>query len=124
MYKRQASFSGNYFKGYPAITCNKYGKGIVYYVATVPEQSIADKLMKEVISNSSIKVPAQCNHPLVEIAGLKDTNGKQYIYIVNFSDEDQIIEFKIPVLNIMTGKKYPVSAFVKAMDYLLVQVNQ
>ena len=42
-----ASFSGNYFKGYPAITCNKYGKGIVYYVATVPEQSIADKLMKE-----------------------------------------------------------------------------
>lgn len=96
----------------------------MYYVATVPEQSIADKLMKEVISNSSIKVPAQCNHPLVEIAGLKDTNGKQYIYIVNFSDEDQIIEFKIPVLNIMTGKKYPVSAFVKAMDYLLVQVNQ
>ena len=80
--------------------------------------------MKEVVSNSSIKVPARCNHPLVEIAGLKDTNGKQYIYIVNFSDEDQIIEFKIPVLNIMTGKKYPASASVKAMDYLLVQVNQ
>ncbi|WP_418458961.1 beta-galactosidase [Bacteroides sp.] len=119
-----ASFSGNYFKGYPVVTCNKYGKGIVYYVATVPEQSIVDKLMKEVVSNSSIKVPAQCNHPLVEIAELRDTNGKQYIYIVNFSDKDQTIEFKIPVLNIMTGKKYPVSASVKAMDYLLVQVNQ
>ncbi|MEY8720348.1 beta-galactosidase [Bacteroides stercorirosoris] len=119
-----ASFSGNYFKGMPAITCNEYGKGKVYYVATVPEQSIVDKLITEAVYSSSIVPLARCKHPLVEISELEDTSGKQYIYIVNFSDEEQTIELSTYASDIKTEKKYTTSASVKAMDYLLMQINQ
>ena len=117
-----ASFSGDYFKGLPAITCNEYGKGKIYYVATVPEQSIVDKLMVEAIYSSSIKPLAQCNHPLVEISELEDSEGKRYIYVINFSTEEQTVRFEKTVLDVNTGKILKEISSVKALDYLLLCV--
>lgn len=117
-----ASFSGNYFKGLPAITCNEYGNGKIYYVATVPEQSIVDKLIVEAITSSSVKPLAKCNHPLVEISELKGTDGKRYIYVINFSPEDQVVQLGTPALDLMTREIFKETASVDALDYLLLCV--
>lgn len=118
-----ASFSGSYFKGAPAITFNKYGKGKVYYVATVPEQSITDKLIAETINASALKPLAGCNHPLVDIAELEAADGMQYVYAINFSDEEQTVSLNKPATDIWTGKVYSSSTPVKAMEYVLMQIR-
>lgn len=118
-----ACFSGDYFKNFPAITCNKYGKGKVYYIATVPGQSIIDKLVTEAISTTPLQPLAKCDHPLVDISELKGTNGKQYVYAINFSDEEQIISFNQPVIEIPTGKLCSSTIPIKAMEYVLVQLK-
>lgn len=119
-----ASFSGSYFTGSPAITCNRYGKGRVYYVATVPEQSVIDKLTEEAVGFSSITPSARCSHPLVEISELEDTAGNQYLYAINFSDEAQTIKLSATARDIKTGKAVTASVPIKPMDYILMQVKK
>ena len=118
-----ACFSGDYFTQSPAITCNKYGKGSVYYIATVPEQSIIDQLMTEAISTTTLQPLAKGNHPLVDISELEGTDGKQYVYAINFSDEEQIISFAQPVIDVLTGKSYLSTASIKAMEYRILRLK-
>jgi beta-galactosidase len=117
-----ATFNGNYFSGKPAITCHAYGQGKVYYIATVLEQKVTDKMMKDIVGVSSLSPLARCSEPLVDISELRARNGKRYVYVVNFSNEEQKITLKEPMADIMTGKKYQNQVSVKASDYLLLQV--
>lgn len=119
-----ASFSGNYFAGNAAIMCNNYGKGRVYYVATVPAQSIIDHLTEEAIAASSIKPMARCSHPQVELTELADVSGNRYLYAINFSDEAQTVSVNTLVTDIRTRKQCPASFTVKAMDYMIMQVSK
>jgi beta-galactosidase len=49
-----ATFAGEYFKGAPAITRNTYGKGVVYYIATVGQQALYNKLIRTAVEEAEI----------------------------------------------------------------------
>lgn len=49
-----AEFSDGWYRGKPAVTCNQYGKGMVYYVATEPETELQKLLSEEIISTCSL----------------------------------------------------------------------
>lgn len=112
-----ATFTGKYFKDSPAITYNAFGKGAVYYVATLPEQTIINRLAQDAIMKSSLQPVAKCANSLVEITELKATDGKEYVYIMNFSAERQKILLRKKVTDIITGKQYENSFFIDAMEY-------
>lgn len=117
-----AVFSGNYFKGSPAITHNNYGKGSVFYVATIPGQDAINQLMNKVVTQAQLKPLAACKHTLVEISELQASDQKKYLYIVNFSDAKQPVILNTPVMDIQTRKKWNGSISIDPMDYLVLQV--
>ncbi|MBR5545860.1 MAG: beta-galactosidase trimerization domain-containing protein [Clostridia bacterium] len=49
-----AVYGGEYFKGTPAITCNRYGEGKVYYIATVGSQMLYHYLIRQILAQNEI----------------------------------------------------------------------
>ena len=49
-----AVYGGEYFKGTPAITSNRYGEGQVYYIATVGSQMLYRHLIRQILTQHEI----------------------------------------------------------------------
>lgn len=83
--KTLAVFGKDYYKGYPSLTENNYGKGKAVYVATEPEDDFIRDLMKHYCNE---KAP----HPLIEPQkGVEVTQrikgDKTFTFILNHKNE-------------------------------------
>lgn len=87
-----AEYASEFYRGSPAITVNRYGKGLAYYVGTEPSENLMDVLCKKISKNAKIqsfvKTPSG-----VEITH-RCTDDKEYIFMINHNDKEQLI--KIP----------------------------
>ena len=81
-----ASYSGEYFTGTPAIVRNSYGKGTVYYIATVGQQSLYNHLIRLALKQTGI--PFAELPPRVEMTTRTAANA-QYRFLFNNSDQPQ-----------------------------------
>jgi beta-galactosidase len=50
-----ANYDGDFFCGKPVVTANNYGKGKAYYIGTVGEKAFYRKLIKDILTESSVK---------------------------------------------------------------------
>jgi beta-galactosidase len=50
-----AYYDDDFFCGKPAVTVNNYGKGKAYYIGTVGEKAFYRKLIKDILTESSVK---------------------------------------------------------------------
>lgn len=117
-------YNGNYFKGSPAVTCNHVGKGKVYYVATVPEQKVINRLMQSVISDTALKPIACHSEPSVEIVELQDSKGNSFLYIINFSGNMQQVVLNNMGKDVVTGEEWKGTVFVRPMDYKVLRIEK
>ncbi|MFP5039835.1 beta-galactosidase [Parasediminibacterium sp. JCM 36343] len=113
-----ATYQSRFLKGKPAVVKNRVGKGAVYYIGTVPSDSMINELVHDFIANAHISPLAKCANKLVDITELKDK--KSYMYAINFSQEDQPIELSTPMKDIFTNKTAK-AVTVKAMDVLVLE---
>lgn len=116
-----AVFDGKYYTGYPALTVNKFGKGTVFYVATIPEQSIIDKLVLKAIDNANIGSIARSNSTLVDISELESEDGSKYVYIINFSTDNQDVTLRSKMRDVKTDELVGDRITVPSMDYMLLK---
>lgn len=122
--KELAVFSGDYFRGSPAITYNQYGQGHIYYVATVLESYLIDKLMRHITSQISIQPLIYCDNPLVDISELTDEVGNIYIYINNFSDIKQSVRLESgSFVNVLTKEVHVGKVSVEPLDFLVLRLK-
>lgn len=119
-----ANFAGNYFKDSVAIAKNKIGKGIVYYIGTVPEQAVLNQIMGMAIKDSSIKPLALCQNSLVDISEMVSLDKKRkFIYIINFSNETQKVLLLKPVKGVVESKDYQNNIEVNGMDFKILELR-
>lgn len=87
------NYGDNFYKGYPALTINQYGKGIAYFICTDADENFYRDFYNKVILNSNIK-PILDNIPdNIEISSRASEN-KEYIFIQNYSSDK--ISISIP----------------------------
>lgn len=91
--KALASFTMDYYSGYPAITENCFGKGKAYYMATRPERPFLKSFLKNLCQTNRIEVP----FPVPEGVELRvRTKGdRQFIFLMNHNQSDA--ELELPV---------------------------
>lgn len=119
-----ANFAGNYFKDSVAITRNKIGKGTIYYVCTIPEQRVITQIAAMAIKDVAIQPLAFCQNSLVEISEMVSLDKKRrFIYIINFSSNDQKIQLSKPVRDIIELKDYEKIIDVKGMDFKILELK-
>lgn len=119
-----AHFDSQYFKGRVALTVNRYGKGTVYYLATIPQQEVVDGVMRRAIKQANLRTCVSFDSPLVETTeAIASRDGKKYVYVINFSDTSQPITLHVNLQEVISGKVLTGKTEVPAMDYKLFQVT-
>ena len=117
-----ATYQSRFLKGMPAIVSNKVGEGIVYYVGTVPSDTLIDVLVSDALAKAKITPLAKATDKLVDITELK-SEIKRYVYAINFSDKAQQLSLSVPMKDILTKENFANHVILKAMDVRIMEVR-
>lgn len=82
--KAIATYTGDFFAGRPAITRNRHGRGIAYYLGTRPEVRGLDRLLTQVIRDAKVK-PVLKTPAGVEVT-LRESGKSQFLFLLNHTD--------------------------------------
>lgn len=114
-----AEFKGNYYDGKPAFTVNSYGKGEAYYFGAGFNSKMADRILRKLgFSNpygNIVDLPECC-----EIV-VKEKHGEEYLFILNYSDDDEVIKIKEPSVDLITGRNLTGSITLEKYGVLVLQ---
>ena len=118
-----AFFASQYFKGKPAITRNTYGKGTVFYVATVAEQMVVDKIVGAAVSSAKITPAAKTDCPNVDLTEARSIKtGKEYLYLLNFTDHEQTVSLNRSAKRVSEGTLINGKIKIPAMEYDILEL--
>jgi beta-galactosidase len=85
--KPLAFYDHPYFKEYPALTINNYGKGTLLYQGCMISDAIQEKIILKQMEDIKLKTPDQELHwPLITKSGTNDA-GKTVHYYYNYSSD-------------------------------------
>lgn len=99
-----AGFEDWHMKDFAALTRNRCGKGIGYYVGTViKEESFYDALIADMLASAKI-VPVVTPPPGVE-ASVREGAGKRLLFLINHTEKPQTVSVPSGKRELITGKK-------------------
>ena len=80
-------YGTDFYKGFPAVTKNTYGKGSAYYICADVEESFYDELYSMVLKELSINGPVQGDIPASIEVNTRHDGEMEYVFIQNFANE-------------------------------------
>jgi beta-galactosidase len=80
-----ATYGEDFYAGTPVVTCNRFGAGDAYYVATDPEDAFLDWFAERLLKQHGIKAPLEAP-PGVEIA-VRQRDGGSLIFLLNHTSD-------------------------------------
>ena len=78
-----AHYTGDMFMGTPAVTCNQYGSGEAYYIASRNELEFHRTFYKQLAKKHDLKIVIE-NIPLGVSITTRKNKDKEFIFIMNF----------------------------------------
>lgn len=109
-----ASYSSNYYKGRPALTENRIGKGrILHFGGTFTRENI-----KEFLAYGEVLTPYK---DLIELSKncelcLRKKAGNYYLFVLNYSSKEEEILLKTEAKDMDTGKKTKGKVLLRAYE--------
>lgn len=95
------SFADQWFRGYPAVTVQPFGKGRSWFIATFAEETFYKDFIQTLcreIGITSLLGAAPPEH--VEVTMRQDADGKQYIFVLNGSGQDMELALHQPMTDL------------------------
>ena len=80
------------WKGYAAITRNKYGMGMAYYLGCMTDNATLQNVIKAVLGDAGVKLSGY-EYPVIVREGTNDF-GKTVRYFLNYSAKEQTVAYK------------------------------
>ena len=96
------TYANSYYAGTPALICNSFGKGKAYYFGGAFTADTVKVFLEKLGVKSPyadvVSLPEGC-----ELA-VKEKDGKEYLFLMNYDKNPAEIVFKEPVQNLYTGE--------------------
>jgi beta-galactosidase len=90
---------------YAAVTRNRHGKGEVEYVAFMPTDALAEKILGEAVQRAGVKSVPQVRFPVIVRSGVNNA-GKSIRYLLNFSASEQRVPAGVAAgTELLSGKR-------------------
>ena len=122
-------YEHRYWDRYSAITCNEYGRGKAYYIATYPDKEVLKKVLNQALAEIRKRqnVPISAGFPIITRSGVNE-EGEEFTYVFNYSlseadifiDGDNETGYK----DIISGKSYVKGDKIKIEDWDLVVLKK
>ena len=110
-------YQSDFYAGMPALTVNSYGKGNAYYVAFRNDDDFASDFCNGLIE--SIGIAPDCGIKTGKNVAVRKRG--DYIFVMNFSDEETTVELDREYLNVVTGEKISLTAILPVCGYLILE---
>lgn len=98
-----ATFADDWLAGSPALTCNQFGAGRAYYVATDPSDEFLDEFLGRIIAAHGITAPLSAPAG-VEIA-VRERNSHRLLFILNHTAEVQHVQLPSDHRDLLRGMR-------------------
>ena len=119
-----AVYGDDFYKGTPAITCNGFGKGKAYYVASRAENKMLEAFFGSLINQAGIYRPAGNTDVLPENVYVteREKDGVKTIFVMNYSTGKKTVTLKnAEYTNALTGEKVSSSVCLEPWGISILQ---
>lgn len=89
-----AVYGSDFYKGMPAVTENAYGNGKAYYIASRNLEDFNDAFYTKIVQNLKIKRVMDVDLPHGVTAQKRSDGEYNYIFVMNFSKDENKIDLK------------------------------
>ena len=97
------TYDSDFYQGMPAMTCNRYGDGKLYYICADFEQGFYDELFQRLAKEAGIHGILENIPSGVEVT-MREKDGKEYIFIQNFNREAVDMDLTLDRCEVILGK--------------------
>lgn len=109
-----AEYREDFYQGYPALTVNRFGDGEVYYMAARAEPPFLDGFYMALAACCGLSRALQADWAEGVNAQVRTDGVRDYIFLHNFTDQEQILTFKESVRDLDGA---PVEAYFRLPAY-------
>lgn len=97
------TYDADFYQGMPAMTCNRYGDGKLYYICADFEQGFYDELFGRLAKEAGIHGILENIPSGVEVT-MREKDGKEYIFIQNFNREAVVMDLPLDRCEVILGE--------------------
>ena len=114
------TYGSDFYKGHPVFTCNKFGSGDAYYIASNPETKFVDDLVNYLDAKHSLSLDFE-NQPGIEITK-RSKDDKNIFFILNHNNEEKILNLKDKTfVNLITKEKITHKLILNSRDVVILE---
>ncbi|MDF2543613.1 MAG: pbg [Herbinix sp.] len=89
-----ATYDGDFYAGQPALTVNDFGKGKAYFIAFRNNNDFEHDFYENLMEHLDLRRALQTELPSGVTAQLRSDGEKDYIFVMNFTKEDKVVNLK------------------------------
>ncbi|WP_145411193.1 beta-galactosidase [Paenibacillus xylanexedens] len=97
------TYASSYYKGKPALTVNRVGKGKVYYWGAAFGLSVAAELLHQLQITSPLK--DWCEVPETVEVAIRADDHEELVFLLNYSSEAAEIKLQVPTEELLQGSQ-------------------
>lgn len=118
-----SGYEQDFYAGMPVLTCNDYGKGKAYYVATASNEAFYQAFLNDICRACGI-TPVLKTPEGVEVTS-RENDLERFCFVLNHTDSEQEVVLPFSGENVMTGEKRKSgNCKLKPKDVLILAVQK
>ena len=114
-----ATYEKDFYAGSPAYTVNSYGKGKAYYQAFRSDEKFIEDALSKIVEELTIERNAIA--PAGVFANTRTDGKTQYLFIENFTEEEQKVQINGLYEDILTGQKVDGSVTLEGLSLKILK---
>ncbi|WP_336882726.1 beta-galactosidase [Priestia koreensis] len=100
----EGQYKQDFYADTSAVTKHSYGKGCAYYIGARLEDTFHEAFYEKIIEELSLKLEAVIDHGKGVSVQCRYDDEHEYIFIMNFTEEKQVVTIPNSMKNILSGE--------------------
>ncbi|MFC4599234.1 beta-galactosidase [Cohnella hongkongensis] len=119
-----AEYGGDFYKGMPALTVNRFGAGEAWYLATSPEAAFLQDWLPKLCASRGIE-PLLAAAPEGIETSLREKDGTRYLFVLNHNAEARRIALgKMAGQELLSGRRLGGEAELPGRDLWILKLER
>jgi beta-galactosidase len=86
------TYACDFYGGQPALTCNRYGKGRAYYIASRNDKCFLSDFYAGLCAELDLKRVLDSDLPLGVTAQVRRSDDREFIFLMNFTTDEEYVD--------------------------------